>query len=269
MTFLSELIGRPVVDIDGERLGKLGDLIARFQKDLPHPVVVGILVKTHTGPLLISYPDVGSLVPPAITLKRTSSDLSPFITDSQDFYLAEDVLDKQIIDIDDARVVRANDLQLVRVNGTMIVSNVDIGTSGILRWIGLEKPIRKIASIFGHPSQQNFISLDDVELLPHSQSLRLRIPGNKIASLHPADIAEIISDLNRHESEHLLESLDVKQLADTLEEVEPDFQASIVNEMSDEKVADLLEEMSPDEAADLLAELSKERSEDLLGVDEQ
>jgi Mg2+ transporter MgtE len=58
--------------------------------------------------------------------------------------------------------------------------------------------------------------------------------------------------------------LDVKHIADALEEVEPDFQASLVKNMTDEKVADVLEEMAPDEAADLLAELPKERSEDLL-----
>jgi Mg/Co/Ni transporter MgtE len=75
--------------------------------------------------------------------------------------------------------------------------------------------------------------------------MRLKVPGKKIAELHPADIAEIISDLTRAESGQLLETLDVKTVADTLEEVEPEFQASLVEAMSDEKVADVLEEMAP------------------------
>jgi len=62
----------------------------------------------------------------------------------------------------------------------------------------------------------------------------------------------------------LLATLDVKTLADTLEEVEPEFQASLVEAMPDEKVADVLDEMAPDEAADLLAELPQDRSRDLL-----
>ncbi len=94
--------------------------------------------------------------------------------------------------------------------------------------------------------------------------MRLRVPGDKIAELHPADLAEIISDLSRIESSRLLESLDVETLADTLEEVEPDFQASLVERMPNEKVADVLEEMAPDEAADLLAELPQDRSQELL-----
>ena len=99
--------------------------------------------------------------------------------------------------------------------------------------------------------------------------MRLKVPSDKIADLHPADLAEIISDLSRAESSKLLDSLDMETLADTLEEVEPDFQASLVEAMSDERVADVLEEMAPDEAADLLAELPEDRSEDLLNLMEQ
>jgi magnesium transporter len=99
--------------------------------------------------------------------------------------------------------------------------------------------------------------------------MRLKVPGDRIAELHPADLAEILSDLSRIESGKLLESLDVKTLADTLEEVEPDFQASLIEAMPDEKVADVLEEMAPDEAADLLAELPRDRSLELLKLMEK
>ena len=101
------------------------------------------------------------------------------------------------------------------------------------------------------------------------QSMQLRVPAEKLHELHPADLAEIVSDLNRLESGQLLDSLDVKHLADTLEEVEPEFQAELVEHMSDEKVADVLEEMEPDEAADLLGDLPKDRKEDLLALMEQ
>jgi Mg2+ transporter MgtE len=96
--------------------------------------------------------------------------------------------------------------------------------------------------------------------------MRLRVPVEKLAELHPADVAEIISDLNRLESGQVLEALNVEYLADTLEEVETEFQASLVEGMPDERVADVLEEMEPDEAADLLAELPEERSRELLAL---
>ena len=99
--------------------------------------------------------------------------------------------------------------------------------------------------------------------------MQLKVPRQRLADLHPADVAEILSDMNKLESNRFLESLDVEQLADTLEEVEPEYQASLVEGMPDEKVADVLEEMEPDEAADLLAELPPERSEDLLALMEK
>jgi Mg2+ transporter MgtE len=85
-----------------------------------------------------------------------------------------------------------------------------------------------------------------------------------MADLHPADLAEILSDLSRQEGSKILETLDIETLADTLEEVEPDFQVSLIERMTDDRVADLLEEMAPDEAADLLAELPQDRKHDLL-----
>jgi len=181
-------------------------------------------------------------------------------------YLIRDVLDKQIIDVNGIRVVRVNDLELTNVNGDIYVSNVDIGASGIIRRLGLNKLLRMFESRGGSAAGRVFISWDDVELLASDQPMRLKVPGEKLADLHPADLAEIISDLSRAESSKILETLDVKVVADTLEEVEPDFQVSLIEQMPDERIADVLEEMAPDEAADLLAELPDERGEELLNL---
>jgi len=167
------------------------------------------------------------------------------------------------------RVVRVNDLELARVNGHFYVANVDVGGMGLLRRLGLAKAAEPLVRRLQRGPGMSIISWDEVELLPGDQPMRLKVPGEKMADLHPADLAEIISDLTRAESGKLLESLDVKTVADTLEEVEPDFQASLVETMSDEKVADVLEEMAPDEAADLLAELPQDRSQELLNLMER
>ncbi|HEX7973682.1 MAG TPA: CBS domain-containing protein [Anaerolineales bacterium] len=269
MAYLSEIIGRPVTDVDGKRLGKLKDLVARELPDLLHPVVEAILIEDKQKTLIAPFSCVITLFAPAIPLSCTEAELETYIPAEGAIYLARDVLDKQIIDTDGARVVRVNDLELLRVTGKVLVSNVDVGGLGLLRRVGLAGAAQGIASRLKVHAPQSYISWDDVELLLHDQTMRLRVPGDKISDLHPADIAEIISDMNRLESNQFLETLNVKQLADALEEVEPDFQASLVEGMSDEKVADVLEEMEPDEAADLLAELPKERSQDLLELMEK
>jgi len=269
MVFLSELIGRPVMDGEGKRIGTLADLVAKFLPDLPHPVVEALVISQQTDQLIISISEVAVLIKLVIPMKRRVEELQTYKPDEQDIFLARDVLDKQIIDTEGARVVRVNDLELVRVNGTLVVSNVDIGGLGILRRVGLEAAATSLATRLKIRLPIRFISWDDVELLRTDQFMRLRVPVGKLAELHPADVADILTDMNRQESGQLLEALDLEQLADTLEEVEPDFQASLVEGMPDEKVADVLEEMEPDEAADLLAELPKERSQDLLALMEK
>jgi magnesium transporter len=146
------------------------------------------------------------------------------------------------------------------------VANVIIGGLALLRRIGLAHIGERVARAFGRTATVGAISWEHVELLAGTGKVRLRIFGGKAADLPAADVAEIISDLNRSDSREVVESMGIEQLADTLEEVEPDFQASLVESLPDEKVADVLEEMAPDEAADLLAELPDERSEDLLNL---
>jgi magnesium transporter len=264
MAFISELIGKPVTDIDGKQIGFLQDLIAKQPHESHHPIIQAVVIKQKKRELLLPFTDVAVLISSSIALKYRIDEISPYTIEPNDFYLKRNVLDKQIIDTNGARVVRVNDLELLRINESFYISNVDIGGLGILRRIGLGKPVESMMTSMKREIPRNFISWDFVELLHDDQFMRLKVPGEKINELHPADIAEIISDMNYTQGGRLLEQLDIEHLADALEEVEPEFQASLVQSMSDEKVADVLEEMSPDEAADLLAELPKERSEDLL-----
>ena len=264
MAFISELTGRPVTDIDGTQIGVLKDLVARPIKEFKHPVVDAIVVHGKAGDRTLPYSELAALLSAAIPLKRPSKDISDYQLQDDDIRLVADVLDKQILDTDGARVVRVNDIELVRINGNVIVSNVDIGVQGILRRIGLQKLGRWATHYLKPETLTGAISWDFVEPLVHDQSMRLKVPASKLAELHPSDIAEIISDLNRAEHSDLLNKLDIKQLADTLEEVEPDFQADLLGHFPDEKAADVLEEMSPDEATDLLAELPDDRRQGLL-----
>lgn len=266
MPFFSEFIGKPVIDIDGKRVGKLVDLVAHLVPKLAHPLVEAIVIERQEGTLIAPYTMVAAMVPQAIPLNKRLVDIHPYQPEEDDVFLARDVMDKQIIDTEGARVVRVNDLELVRINGTLYVGNVDVGGSGILRRLGTEGVLQRFASRVNTRIPQKFISWDNMELLRSDQSMRLKVPIEKIKELHPADVAEILSDLNRLESGQFLEAMDVEDLADALEEVEPDFQASLVEGMPNERVADILEEMEPDEAADLLAELPKERSQDLLAL---
>ena len=265
MAFVSEIMGRIVSDIDGEKVGKVKDLLASSSTDkIVHPRINAVVVATRQGDLMISVGDVATLLAPALPLKKHLADVVPYQPTPNDLWLVRDVLDKQIIDINGVRVVRVNDLELTRVNDDIYISNVDVGGAGLIRRMGFKSLAKRTRSLGSIDKPAGIISWDDVELLSGDQPMRLKVPAEKLADLHPADLAEILSDLNRSEGRELLQKLDVETMADALEEVEPELQASLLEEMPNEQVADVLEEMAPDEAADLLAEMPEDRSKQLL-----
>jgi magnesium transporter len=264
MSFISHVVNKPVVDSEGESLGKVEEVFAVQAKGMAHPVLTALAVRNRTGLNIYPISEVTVLFSPVIPLAHPAKKLENYTLRGDELPLIDDILDKQILDTNGIRVVRVNDLEITRVGGDFYVSNVDIGSLGLMRRMGFSKPVEALLSRFSSKNPQNFISWDYVEPLRHDEFMHLKVPVEKLKDLHPADIAELISDMSHTESGQLLNSLDIEHLADALEEVEPDFQANLVKNMSDEKIADVLEEMSPDEAADLLAEFPAERSEDLL-----
>lgn len=269
MAYVSELLGKVITDIEGERIGKLKDLVASRDPEFALPEITALSVQSHrTGNLLVPFSIVTALQGIAIPINRRSDEITPYQPADVDLFLARDLLDRQIIDTNDLRVVRVNDLELTRVRTHYFVANVDIGALGLVRRLGFLRIARRARKRrVGTPAAG--ISWENVEMISGAKQLKLKVPKSRIADLHPADLADIISDLSRVESAKLLETLDVETVADALETVEPKFQASLIDTMGDEKAADVLEAMAPDEAADLLAELPEERSRNLLNLMEQ
>jgi Mg/Co/Ni transporter MgtE len=94
--------------------------------------------------------------------------------------------------------------------------------------------------------------------------VKLKISHERLAKLHPADIADIVEDLAPDEREAVFETLDEEVAAGAMEELEPKVQKSVVESLDSDRAADIVEEMEPDAAADLLADLTQERSEEIL-----
>jgi len=94
--------------------------------------------------------------------------------------------------------------------------------------------------------------------------LHLNIPQRQLSELHPADIAEIMAELDAQEREALFRKLDVETAAETLEEADAKLQRELIGAIEPEHAADIVEEMSPDDAADLLKDLPEEHASEIL-----
>ncbi|HEC35714.1 MAG TPA: magnesium transporter MgtE, partial [Anaerolineae bacterium] len=261
--FLSEIQKEPVWDVRGERVGRCIDVLVRGVEQ-PFPRVHALALRDgDDAPRFVVAEQVGWLRP-SILLTAERTNLLPYEPQGDELWLARQVLDRQIVDVDGRRVVRVNDLQLARVGGHLCLVGADVGTMGLLRRLGVERPARVLFVALRRQVPEAVIPWENVAPLQADEPIRLRVSRERIGKLHPADIAAIVSDLDWRTGQALIEALDDETLADTLEESPSDLQVAVVNFLEPERAADILEEMGPDEAADLLADLPDETSRHLL-----
>jgi Mg/Co/Ni transporter MgtE len=105
--------------------------------------------------------------------------------------------------------------------------------------------------------------VDLIEVDP-ARRVKLKIGHERLAQLHPSDIADILEDLAPAERQAVLTTLNEEVAADALEEIEPKLQKSMMESLDSEVAAGIVEEMDPSAAADLLAELPESRTEAIL-----
>jgi magnesium transporter len=266
--FLSDLLIRSVHEEMGESLGKVSDLI--LDLDRPAPEVVGLIYrrKFSTRRFFLAWDNVVALDKSLIIVKKDSREPVPIdrkVMGQTEVLLRDFLLDKQIVDVHGAKVERVNDLYFVRSDGKLLLVQVDVGLRGLLRRIGFEDSIVRFNKwFFDYDLKDRFIAWNYVEPLAYPDRLKLQIPQSRLSELHPADLADILEDMDVHERSALAESLDEEVLAEAIEEMDPKIQVSIMRQLEPDRAADIIEEMSPDEAADLIADLPHETATGIL-----
>ncbi len=264
---LTALLGTPVTDSQGHLRGKLKDIAVDTGPNAGK--VAGLVLKTRTGLAIVPSQDV--METPAGTLElRSSGALVPLKDQGNYLYLQQDLVDRQIIDIHGRKVVRVNDVDLEWMGQgaahLLRVAEVEVGLRGAFRRVfkgmlprtSLEAISRKFAA---HGIPWHFV--DVIEVDP-ARRVKLRIEHERLAEMHPSELADILEDLAPAEREAVFNSLDEEVAAEALEEVEPKLQKALLEKLDEEKIADIVEEMDPGAAADLLAELPEDQSDAIL-----
>src|SRR5579864_4268170 len=289
MIFLSTLLRQSVYDIEGRRLGALKDIYVSLNE--PFPAVTALVVATATlgnGDLIIPWFQVDSLEKSMIYLTVKQPRIASYTPHPDELLLKRDLLDKQIVDTQGFRVVKVNDLKLAQIKGTARLIGVDISASGLLRRLGILAPIEALGRVTPiHLSDRtitwNYVEPIQVERVGTGQltpalagasasvggivpQVQLNVSHTKLADLRPADIADILEQLDVDEAGAVLGRLDTETAADTLNEVETPLQSELLSELDPEKASDLLEKLAPDDAADILAEIPREEAERLLNL---
>jgi CBS domain-containing protein len=247
------LVGAPVLNQAGQRVGAVVDLIARMYSDDPYPPVTGLLIRVGSRRSFLSADAIGTFGNRSVGLRTARMDLVDFERRPGEVLLAADVLDHQLIDLDGRQVIRAADLYLALTNGRYRLVGLDVSFATLLRrlgprvWRGRPTPARVIdwaaVTPFG-------------EVTSAPVAVRLRTTDQQLQRLAAPDLADLLEDLSRPERQELLDRLGVDTAADALEEMEPEELEALLREAAPERAAELVAAMEPDEAVDALRDLS-------------
>jgi CBS domain-containing protein len=273
MLYLSQLLGAPVEDAQGNRAGKVIDiLVPAAQVGQPEPVYPRTLLVEGQADQIWQAPIEAVEWRDSILHLRLPIEQLPTQSNlpmPQEVSLAHDVLDKQVIDIVRKKAVRVNDVCL---SSDWQILGIDNSTLGLVRRLA---PNWLLGTKSRH-APTNLISWAHIELIGMQQPaenevaeaypLTPRPQSGHLAELHPADIAEIVHQLTPDQGARLIERLDDETAADAMEEIDTERQQHILEKLQADRAADILEAMEPDEAADLLARLPEDRAQQLLGL---
>jgi magnesium transporter len=264
---LTELLGTPVFDSAGKQCGRVREVALTPQEDRAR--ISNLIVKTKSGPRMLPFGAIGSINGGVYATTPSSEWL---VADGAEglFLLERDLLDQQIIDVHGRKVVRVNDVDLQEETSNnrplLRVNSVDVGVRGAVRRLlkGVVPMLALRTLLVQLPPRA--IPWDFVDLIETdpARRVKLKISHERLATLHPADIADIIENLGPTERDAVFATLDEEVAAGALEEVELKVQKALLESLDSERVADIVEEMNPDAAADLLAELSEDKTEKIL-----
>lgn len=263
--FLSSVLDKIVINEQGQKIGRLWDLVMAPGEIFPE--VSHLLIKRDKDILAIPWHGISLFNPVVISVSRLERHIQPYVPREGEILVRRDILDKQIVDVNGAKVVRVNDLKLGSHKNLLCIFSVDTGLRGLLRRLGYERFSEKIAGLLKRELPHQEISWEYVQPLEMNTSrLTLTMARDQMADMHPADLAHIIAQIPSKHIQTVLNSLDTETAGEAIHELEPELRSRVISQLDSEQASDILEEMDPDEAADVLGDLPEEKAQELLGL---
>lgn len=259
----TNILGRKIYDEFNESIGELKDIYVTT--DDGYPRVIGYKLRKDGSIFHYEFRSIDFYQLDGNRIKIVTRGSKEILPRTYSYLLSENLLDKKIVDINGKQVVRVDDLRLAEIAGEYRVIAVETGPYARFRRKNCAKIGSFIYKILGKEFDDRVLMWDDVESLEMvDNNLKISLPYKKLSTLHPADLADILENLDSSSRKQIFESLDEDLAADTLEEIEPEYKGSIIKELSETKAVELLEIMSNDEIADVLDDLDEEEREKIL-----
>jgi sporulation protein YlmC with PRC-barrel domain len=202
------LVGSRVYDDAWAPVGRVDDLVVRWDPSEPHPPLEAAVVKTLHGRTFVRADEIAEFRADELVLagplEQRRVERQPWLV-----ALAHDVLDRQIVDVDGSDVARVSDLVLGRfVDGLRLVGS-DISVRTLLRRVGPAFLRRKVATdrvydcaSVGAFSERGASEADSV--------LRLTDAAQRLRERGHADVASLLAELPADEQDGLAARVDAE-----------------------------------------------------------
>ncbi len=249
--YAARLVGLPIFDPRGDRIGKVRDLVVTIRSETVQPRVLGMVAEVlGRQRVFLPMTRITTIESGQVTTTGLVN-MRRFEQRSTETLVIGEMLDRTV-------TIRASG-----ITGT--VYDVAMEKARSRDWVLSRVAIREPSKGFRRRGQTHVVEWDEITGLARTDSRQGAT--HLVAALNemrPADAASILHDLPEERRTAVALTLDDERLADVLEELPEEDQVGILERLDSERAADVLEEMSADDAADLISDLPPETAEILL-----
>ncbi len=260
--WFSQLLNRPVATVNGERLGKLSDLV--FHLGEPYPGAVGIYLEHGWGKPteFIPWEKVVDVGKKTIVVQPPDGDSTyPAFVDQPGWILInQHLMGRTILDTDGRRVEVVNDVQMLESKARLIILHVDVSFNGFLRKWGLGGLRWVTDKLIPWRYVQPFSLEDAVK----TDTVSLSVTKEQARELPGEDLADVLELLSGEEQEAFFSALDPEKAAESLVHAEPRAKRQLIEDLRKERAQAILAELSIPQLADLFSVLSHDDVTELM-----
>ncbi len=265
--YLTDVLGNKVY-IREKKIGKLDDVVIIEKEKFAEVSHLVISRPFGEASLLIPWPNVEQFEADKININIQDVHEYEKKPDNEEILLKDHILDKKVIDTQDRDVEVVYDIRLLLTDHKLLVSDVDFSKYRMFRRLGLT-PLGKFFQFIAGKMQNQRVPWAYIQHLPpeldrFKGELRLKVLKERLADIHPADLADIIEELDYDQRAAILNELGAEQASDTFEEIDPSVQRDIAEILPIKKIIQLISLMTPAQIADVLSALPQNQVENLL-----
>jgi len=245
---VAQLAGLAVFGPDGERIGKVRDVVTALRVDQLPPRVLGLVVELVTRQrIFVPMLRVTTIDPGAVTLTTGMVNLRRFAQRPNEILVLGELLDARV--------------RVAETSAEVIVVDAAIERTRSQDWVISRlavRPRRTRLGRRGHVAVMDWSEFTGLSLSQDDQGAEGLLAV--FDGMRAADVAAALRDLPERRRLDVVDALHDERLADVFQELPESDQRELLTYLDDDRAADILEAMDPDDAADLLAELPSAES---------